>query len=92
MYQNVRKSEAVRPTLGGGALLFYTSSLFPWGYSLDILLLHIFPIAHGLLAVNDHLAGIMDNSVADGVSQDRIANLFSPSSYRELRAEDWSYF
>ena len=61
---------------------------FLWGYSLDTLLLHTFPLAHGLLAVNDHLVGIMDNPVADGVSQDRIANLFSPSGYRELRAED----
>ena len=58
------------------------------GYSLVALLLHALPLAHGLLTVNNHLVGIVDNAVADGVCQDRIANLLSPPGYCELRAED----
>lgn len=67
---------------------FYTTSLFPWGYSLVAQLLHTFPLAHRFLTVDDHLVGIVYNAVADGISQDRIANLFSPSGHCELRAED----
>ena len=36
------------------------------------------PLAHGFLASNDHGVSIVDDSVADGISQQRVRQLFRP--------------
>lgn len=86
MYHNVGKSEAVCPA--AEVSLFFFTFHHSWDYSLDVLFLHALLLAHGLLAVNNHLVGIMDDPVADGISQDWITNLFPPSGHRKLGADD----
>ena len=37
------------------------------------------PLAHGFLAANDYSVGVVNNSVADGISQQWVRQLFRPT-------------
>ena len=45
-------------------------------------------LAHGFLAANDHGVGIVDDSVADGISQQRVRQLLRPARNVKLGTED----
>ena len=46
------------------------------------------PLAHGLLAANDHGVSVVDNAVADCVCQKWIGQLLRPAWDIKLGAED----
>ena len=46
------------------------------------------PLAHGFLAANDYGVGIVNNSVADGVGQQRIGQFLWPTRSVKLGTED----
>ena len=46
------------------------------------------PLAHGFLAANDHGVGIVVNTVADGVGQQRIGQFLCPARNVKLGTED----
>ena len=50
--------------------------------------LQTLPLAHGFLASNDHGVSIVDDSVADGISQQWVRQLFRPARNVKLGAED----
>ena len=46
------------------------------------------PLAHGFLASNDYGVGIVGNTVADGISQQWVRQLFRPARNVKLGTED----
>ena len=50
--------------------------------------LQTLPLAHGFLAANDYGLGIVNNSVADGVGQQRIGQFLWPTRSIKLGTED----
>ena len=46
------------------------------------------PLAHGFLAANDYGVGVVDDSVADGISQQWVRQLFRPARNVKLGTED----
>ena len=46
------------------------------------------PLAHGFLAANDYGVGVVDDSVADGISQQWIGQFLRPARNVKLGAED----
>ena len=50
--------------------------------------LQTLPLTHGFLAANDYGVGIVDNSVADGISQQWVRQLFRPARNVKLGTED----
>ena len=46
------------------------------------------PLAHGFLAANDYGVGVVNNSVADGISQQWVRQLFRPARNVKLGTED----
>ena len=50
--------------------------------------LQALPLAHGFLAANHYGIGIVDDSVADGIRQKRVGQLFRPSRNVKLGTED----
>ena len=50
--------------------------------------LNSLPLAHGLFAVNHNGIRVMNDPVADGVRQNRLADLIPPAWYVKLRTED----
>ena len=46
------------------------------------------PLAHGFLAAKDYGVGVMNNSVADGISQQWVRQLFRPARNVKLGTED----
>ena len=50
--------------------------------------LQTLPLTHGFLASNDHGVSIVDDSVADGISQQWVRQLFRPSRGVKLGTED----
>ena len=46
------------------------------------------PLAHGFLAANDYGVGVVDDSVADGISQQWVRQLFRSARNVKLGTED----
>ena len=51
-------------------------------------ILQSLPLTHGFLTANDYGVGIVDDSVADGISQQRVRQLLRPARNVKLGTED----
>ena len=51
-------------------------------------ILQSLPLTHGFLTANDYGVGVVDDSVADGISQQWVRQLFRPARNVKLGTED----